>query len=128
MPYYDVTHLADEDCGLLSGSVAELGSNAGAITWRNSVEMGKSHPLVTSEDADEVRDYFRAYGAWTKKEIDQWTLEDLNGLVTQEAASGFREFEAFDSYEEYQAAAEQGSVSANLWRGEDGRWTLALCH
>lgn len=127
MPEYDVSHLEMEDCGMMSGSIAELGEGAGRITWNNSVQMGKAHPLVTEEDADEIRDYYREFGAWDDEEIDAWTLEDLNGMVTQEAAAAFREYERFDSYEEYQTAAEAGQVSGNLYRDDSGRWWINIC-
>jgi hypothetical protein len=126
MPEYDVSHLEMEDCGQMSGSAAELGENAGRLTWNNSVQMGKDHPLVTEKDADEVRDYFRDYGAWDDEEIDAWTLDELNGLVTQEAASAFRDYESCDSYEEYQKDAEAGLLSGNLYRDDNGKWWLSL--
>lgn len=123
MPEYDVTHLVEEvDCGMLSGSVAELGPAAGRITWNNSLQEGRDRPLVTEDQMEELRSYFADYGAWDEEEIAGWTLEDMNGMVVQEAASNVREMEAFDTYEEYQEAAERGSVSGQLWKDENGKW------
>lgn len=126
----DVTSMvADADeMPMLSGSIAELGENASHITWRNSVDYGRSNPLLTPDQFDEVRDYYRDFGAWDDDEIDAWDASDLQGIVAQEAAAQIREMERFATYEEYQAAAERGSVSGSLYRGDDGRWFLMLSH
>jgi hypothetical protein len=126
MPEYDVTHLEMEDCGQLFGSVFELGKDAGRITWNNCMKAALDHPLVKDDEVDEIRDYFRGYGAWDNAEIDAWTRQELDALVTQEAAAAFREYEMFDSYEEYMEAAEQGTVATQIYRDDNGRWWLNL--
>ena len=59
----DVTHMVEaaDEMIELSGSRMEHGENAGTITWNNSKEYGREHPLLTTDDQrDEARDYFRA--------------------------------------------------------------------
>jgi len=124
----DVTHMMDDDMGLLSGSIAELGESAGRITWRNSCQYAADHPLLTDDQLDEARDYFREFGAWDDAEIDAWTPEEVQGIVVQEVAARIREMEHYDSYEDYQAAAERGSVSGSVYRGDDGRFYFTLSH
>ena len=38
----DCTWLLDEDCGQFSGSIAELGQDAGRYTWNNSMTEAES--------------------------------------------------------------------------------------
>lgn len=120
----DITSMVNDsdEMPLLSGSQAELGPDAGRITWRNSCEYATRNPLVTSAQFDEVRDYFREFGAWDAAEIDAWSPEELQGLVTQEVAARIREMEHFDSYEEYEQASDDGRVSGLVHRGGDGRF------
>lgn len=80
-----------------SGSVAEHGSNAGAITWNNSKEcaesLGAEAPVQTPEQLAAARDYFRDYGAWDSEEIDAWTPQELNALIVQEVMGEIRRLE-----------------------------------
>lgn len=120
----DVTHMVEDadTMPLLSGSCAELGDNAGRLTWRNSCEYAARRPLLTAEQLDEARDYFRDFGAWSDAEIDSWTADKVQAVTVQEVAFQIREMEHFDTYEEYHAAAERGSVSGLVYRGDDGRY------
>lgn len=118
----------DEDhMPILSGSRAELGDEAGAITWKNSVEYGRKHPLLkTDDERDAARHHFRSYGAWSQEQIDAWSEDELQGIVCQDVAAAIREMEAFASFEEFQAASEAGRVSGRLSRGDDGQWFFYL--
>jgi hypothetical protein len=117
----DITHMIkdSDDMPLLSGSIAELGNSAAAITWRNSVAYGKAHPLLTDEAArDEARRYFADFGAWDADEIASWSDAELDGLVTQYIAGSIREMESLgDRYEQ---------ECGNVYRGDDGRWYFYL--
>jgi len=122
----DVTHMVEDvdDMPMLSGSRAELGNDAGRITWNNSVSYGKDRPLLTSDDMrDAARAHFREYGAWTQEEIDAWSEAELQGIMCQDVAAAIREMESFDTYEEYEASDQ---VSSRLCRGDDGRWYFYL--
>jgi hypothetical protein len=121
----DITHMIDDadDCPIMSGSQAELGPDAAKITWNNSKAYAAEHLLLTDETMrDNARRYFKGFGAWSADEIAAWSDADLNAMVTQEIASRIREMERFDSDEEYLAAAEQGSVSGSLYKGDDSKW------
>jgi hypothetical protein len=124
----DVTNMVDDadEMPMLSGSCAELGQDAGRITWRNSREYAERHPLLAPDQLDDARDYFRAYGAWDDEEIDDWTPDEVQAMAVQEVASRIREMERFDSYEEYQDAAERGNVSGLVYRGDDGRFFFTM--
>ena len=121
----DITHMVDDcdDMPTLSGSQAELGPDAGKITWNNSLAYAEKHLLLTDETMRQnARDYFKGFGAWSADEIAAWSDAYLNALVTQEIASRIREMEHFDSDEEYQKAAKQGQVSGMIYKGDNGRW------
>lgn len=89
----DVTPLfADKlEAWWMSNSVANLGPRAAKITWDHAIEAAHDYPLVTDENAQEVREHFRAYGAWTEAEIDSWDNQCLSALVWQDAAADVRE-------------------------------------
>lgn len=113
MSEYDVTAVTEEPIELLSGSQAELGSEAGQITWRNSMEAAERFGDSLDLDYDDVRDHFRAYGAWEDDEIEAWSDQELQALVIQETAAQLREMEA-------------GCESSNVFVGDDGRTYIYL--
>lgn len=129
MKLVDVTHMVEDSDSMfnLSGSVMEHGDNAGRITWDNSKAYAAEHPLLkTAEDFVEARDHFRGYGAWSAEEIEDWTVEELQAITVQDVAGAIREMEAYDTIEEFEAAAEKGNVSGRLGRGDNGRWYFHL--
>jgi len=116
-----------DEMPLLSGSRAELGDNAGKLTWNNSVAYGKQHPLLANDnERDAARDHFAGYGAWSREEIDAWDEAELQGIMAQEVASAIREMEHAETYEEYQAGVEAGRFSGRLYRADDGLWYFYL--
>lgn len=125
----DVTHMVDDwppDFPLV-GSIADLGSNAGPMTWRNSVAYGKEHPLLTTdEQREEARAYFQGFGAWTEEEIAAWGEDELQGITVQDVAHSISEMEAAEDYEDYQRLCENGTCSGNLYKGDNGRWYFYL--
>ena len=127
MTELDVTHMVDDEdhMPMLSGSQMELGKDAGKITWQNSVDYGREHPLLkTDDDRDAARRHFREYGAWSEEEIAAWSEEHLQGMTCQEAANAIRERERFDDDEAF--LADEDHTSGRLYRGDDGRWYLYL--
>ncbi len=118
----NVTALLDQDCSLLSASQAELGPNAGEITWRNALALAERMPLATDENREAIRDHFRAYGAWDTAEVDAWTDAELSAMVWQEGAADMRELEDYcdGCWKKYQKKAEAGSISGRLSRAKDG--------
>jgi hypothetical protein len=123
-----ITHMmkdADEMC-FLSGSIAELGDNAGNLTWENSQRYAKEHALLSAEQIEEVRNYFQSYGAWNDEEIASWSIDDVQALVTQEIAAEIREYLTFDSFEEYQTASEKGQASGRIFQDAKGEWYISF--
>lgn len=125
----DVTHMVEsaDDMPMLSGSIMELGQDAGKITWSNSVEFGRNRPLLTTDAMkDAARAHFRDYGAWSEEEIAAWSEDELQGIMCQDVAAAVREMEVADSYEEYERLCEKGTCSGRLSRGDDGKWWFYL--
>ena len=128
MTEIDVSAIRSEDCSILSGSQAELGPDAGGITWRNCLALAERLPLATDTNRDDIRDHFREYGAWDSEEIDGWSDVELSAMVWQEAAAGFREFEDHcdSDLEAYEKACSEGRISGRLHLTEDGKAYIYL--
>jgi hypothetical protein len=126
----DVTHMVEQSDEMieLSGSQMEHGQDAGRITWNNSVEYGKEHLLLTTDDMrDAARAHFREYGAWSEEEIAAWSEDELQGMMCQDVAAAIREMEvAGGDYAEYQRRCEEGTCSGRIYKGDDGRWYFYL--
>jgi hypothetical protein len=125
----DVTHMvADEDeMPGLSGSVAELGKDAGKITWNNSVAYAADRPLLTTNEMRAAaRAHFREYGAWTQEEIAAWPDEHLQAITCQDVAAAIREMEVAEDYEGFQRLCEEGTCSGRLYKGDNDRWYFYL--
>ena len=110
-----------------SGSRAELGEDAGHITWQASLAVAAVPPVLldTEEKLQAMRGFVRGSGGWTQEEIDCWSAEHVNALFVQWTAGAIRE--AFDDagladwdWADYEERAEHGSSSSNLFRAEDG--------
>ena len=71
-------------------SVAEMGQDAGKITWNNSLNSDCN--LITNDEIkNEVIDHFKGFGAWDN--LDSWTTNELNALLIQEVSSSIRELD-----------------------------------
>jgi hypothetical protein len=119
----NITHMVkDSDhMPLLSGSQFELGDQAAEITWDNCCQYAYEFPLLlTPEDVEAGRDYFRSYGVWEKRDIDDWDPATIQALVVQEVAKRIRELENYDSKEEYLADENM------LYRDDCGQWFFYL--
>ena len=109
----DITRLVDPDnIDLMdySASVAEIGENAGSITWNNSLESG-IYFCCCEEERQEARDYIKSTGDWTSEEIDSWTDTELNALVLQFIVGDLRE---------YLWAKELGETEFKKWDENNG--------
>jgi hypothetical protein len=120
-----IQHMIDgaDDMPMLSGSQAELGRDAGKITWNNSLAYAAKHPLLTDETMREnARHYLKGFGAWSEGEIAAWSDDKLDAMITQDIAAAVREMERFDSDEKYMEAAQEGQVTGSIYKGDDGKW------
>jgi hypothetical protein len=112
------------DASAYSASRAEIGENAGAITWDNAIN---SHftLLDNEEKLDAMRTWAKSSGGWDDDEIAAWTDDELNALFIQLVSGDIREMREMDghglTWAEYQERAEAGQVSGALFKGTDGR-------
>ena len=114
-------------------SVANLGQNAGKLTWQASQRAASS--LVLSEGQKEAfRDFVRSSGGWTREEIAVWSDAELTALCVQWIAGDVREGFGDDlpddpaewDWADYSERAERGAVSSTLYL-HDGKlfWSCA---
>ena len=130
----DVTDfLASTDCGLLSGSVTELGPNAGRITWANSINATKKfNPLPDADALQEFRDWLKPWGGWSDEEIAAMSDEHLRALCVQWIASDWRE--CFDcdpdgaDWSEYETSISEGRCPGSFYRNDAGRIIWQMEH
>lgn len=118
----DVSFLLETEASQFSASQAELGPNAGKITWANACEA--CHLInLTPEEILEAKEYIKTWGAWDRDEIDSWSEDETKALIVQSAAGDYREAEsvAWDDtnwcidWKEYEREACKGSISGNLF-------------
>mgnify|MGYP000848908751 FL=1 len=125
----DITSLAQTDAFQYSASAAEMGQNAGQITWRNNLNDAPAL-LDTEEKKEAFRDFVREFGAWEEEEITAWDYQEMNALFHQFVMGDIREAGA-DALEdidwsEYRERAEAGQCSSRLWRDESGEYSYNL--
>ena len=116
-----------------SNSAANLGQNAGALTWQASKSFVSSLTL-TDGQKDAFRDWASSSGGWTRGEIEAWPDAELTALCIQWIAGDIRECFGDDlpddpaewDWEGYAELAERGSVSHTLYLS-DGKlfWSCA---
>lgn len=84
-------NMSDEDLMYFSASQAELGSDAGAVTWDNAMSEAEREPLVHSkEDLESARAYIEEFGVWDEDEISDWSDQEVNALLVQLIAGDIR--------------------------------------
>jgi hypothetical protein len=125
----DVTAFLREESSDYSASHAELGDNAGPITWQNAMRYAtESRPplLATSEALEAFRDDVEGYGAWSREEIDAWSPEKCNALFAQILAGAMRDGDlppnpSEEDWAHYESEVCAGCATGALYRGNDGR-------
>lgn len=128
----DITRFFNEaDAFEFSASRMERGENAGAETWNNAKTEASDSPLLTTpEQLDALRAYVKGFGAWSEEEIAAWSDVECNALFIQIISGDIRETgmyagDDFD-WKEYEAGAEKGHWSGNLYRAETGEVFYSL--
>lgn len=115
----------------LSGSRAELGDNAGSITWNASIESASTEPpaiLDTEEKRQAFREFVGDSGGWNDEEIAAWSDTELEALCRQWIAGDMREPVGFElgadstpeQWADYRAQCEAGNCAGRLFTGTDG--------
>jgi hypothetical protein len=87
-----VPYFIKEDPYKFSASVAELGEDAGSITWNNALEAAKTWEAIKPTDMPELRSYFKTFGAWSSEELIGFSCLDLRALVIQLIAGDWRNY------------------------------------
>ena len=112
-----------------SASVAELGSNAGRITWNNALREAETTRFIDSESRDKFEAWVREFGAWDASEIADWSLEECNALLIQYISGDLNELESlcYSDTDEFcidwdkaRELSEQGTIGGHIFKGDDG--------
>ena len=75
-----------------SASVAEIGRNAGADTWRAACDDSEDYNLLdTDEKREAMREHIKSFGAWDATEIAAMDNVALNALCIQMISGDIRE-------------------------------------
>ena len=122
--------LANDTACTISASHAELGENAGSITWANALTY-RPQPLTEPEHFEAFREFAGGFGAWDDDEIAAWSDDECNALCLQFIAGDLRELQGLAPDEdggidwpEAEKLMAEGTVSARLYGGSltsDGR-------
>ena len=105
----------DANPATYSASVAELGDNAGRITWDNA--LGAPVLLDTPDKLGAMRAWAIGMGAWESAWVNAWNDVELNALFIQRVSGDIREMDGM-SWEEYQELSEAGQVSGALFEAD----------
>lgn len=106
-----------------SASVAEIGEGAGAATWGAAVGDSPDFMVLDTDGKREAfKDHVREFGAWTEKEVDNWSTVELNALLLQMIAGDMREnnLTPDTSADEWAAYEADGSRVHEIFRATDG--------
>lgn len=110
---------------LYSASAAELGEDAGKITWANALAYTNKHRMLDTEDQLEAfRQFVKDTGGWTQEEISHWSNQELNALFVQFVAGDIREgglSGPFQDWEQYLEDCESGLVSGRIFKSDDNQ-------
>ncbi len=127
----DITHfIKTADPCEFSASRAELGDNAGKITWDNARREGAESPLLPEDATDAFNAWVREFGAWEKEEIESWDAIERNALLIQLISGDLRQLESlcYSDDGEYgidwgkaEELANEGTIAGNIYCGGDGR-------
>ena len=122
----DITDFFNEaDPAEYSASRAELGVNAGKITWAAAKERAAVPPqlLDTEDKLDALRDHVKGFGAWSREEIAAWDAVECNALFIQMVSGDMREGDLHSEmtatdWKRYQKRSERGEVAGRIFRGD----------
>ena len=110
---------------LYAASVAELGENAGQITWNNALKAADEYNFLdTGEKRSAFREFLADTGGWSRNEIFGWTRSELDALFIQFVSGDIREGGLnvpYPDWEQYQEDCEAGIASGRIFKSEDGQ-------
>jgi hypothetical protein len=115
----------------LSASVAEMGQNAGKITWANAKSEAQTYQFITEDNRPEFEAWVEGFGAWDEDERKSWSLDECNALLIQFIAGDMNEIEALCSdfegeidWDAVEQLGQAGTISSRIYGGSqsiDGR-------
>ena len=114
-----------------SASAAELGDDAGPITWRNACNAADEWMMLDDDEKREAfKEWIKDFGAWDDDEVAAWSDAEVNALFLQFVSGDIREgFEwpdVDDIWANYEELVKQGTVSSNIWRDDVGEIFYSL--
>lgn len=105
------------DPATYSASAAELGDNAGRITWQ-AAKDADFNLLDSADKLQAMREWAKSAGAWSDAEIAAWSDVELNALFIQLVSGDMRESEGMN-WEEYEGAIFEG-VGGQIYYSLEG--------
>lgn len=131
----NLSSLLDANMFQFAHSCAEGGERAGGNTWSAAIRHAGSTrpPLLPDEEACQAfRDWLKDFGAWDEEERAAMGPTECNALLLQFIAGDVREAGAdnLDSidWEEYEKDSQEGRISGNLFRSDDGAIFFSMSH
>lgn len=123
MTEINITRFFNEACARdYSASVAEIGTSAGADTWRAAMDDAYDYAFITDDNRDEFKKFVRESGGWSDDEINAWTDTELNALCIQWIAGDMRESGldvAVPDWDQYRLDSEAGQCAGRIFKGDD---------
>lgn len=102
-------------------SRAELGINAGQITWENAVDKVDDYrPLDTAGKVDAFRLFAFNSGGWNDAEVNAWSDDEVNALCIQWISGDMREAGIDQQpvdWEQYESDCERGQCASRIYGG-----------
>lgn len=127
MTEINITRFFNEACARdYSASVAEIGTSAGADTWRAAMDDADNYAFITEENRDDFKSFVRESGGWSDDEISTWSDTELNALFIQWVAGDMREASLdipVPDWEQYRLDSEAGQVAGRIFKN-DGEKTI----
>ena len=103
-----------------SASVAEIGANAGADTWRAAMDDSPDYMLLDDDEKREaMREHIKGFGAWDDTEIAAMTDTALNALCLQMIAGDIREAGLDTTNPDWDAYEKNDDIAGRLFKGID---------
>ncbi len=103
-------------------SRAEIGDNAGMITWHNAINA--DYVLLADEDQRQsFREYVKSTGGWNQEEIQAFNDNSLNALCIQFVSGFIRDFEDFanSDWEKYEELSQEGAICGSMSKADDNQ-------
>lgn len=106
---------------IISASQAELGVNAGQITWNNAKTATTPFGMLdTDEKKDAFRKFVRSSGGWNDEEVAAFSDTDLNALLLQWISGDIREAGLDVEEPDWDAYEKDEQVVHRIYLADDG--------